>query len=79
MKIHQDWICSVKWVQATPAEGAWLWTLWQVDAVEGQDEPKLTKLEDGVTLTKLGVYWNVWRECRKRGFRFRPNIRGKIN
>jgi hypothetical protein len=75
----QDWICTCKWVQTTISDGAWLWTLWQVDKVEGQDEPKLTKLDEGVAMTKLGVYWAIWKQCRKRGFRFRPNVRGTLD
>ena len=72
--MNQDWICTSKWVQATPSDGLWVWTLWQVDEVEGK--PKLTKLHEGTAFNKLSVYWQVWRQCRQRGFRFRPNVRG---
>lgn len=75
--MHQDWICSVKWVQANYTNGAWFWTMWFVDEGEN-DEPKLTKVAEGVALNKLGVYWRVWRQCRKHGLRFRPNVRGTI-
>lgn len=77
-KTQQDWIVTIKWVQATVSEGAWFWTFWQLDKVEGEDKPKLTVLEEGAAMSKLGVYWAAWKECRKRGFRFRPNMRGQI-
>lgn len=70
--VPQDWICTVKWVQATVSEGAWLWTLRLVDVVDGERIPKLHTLEEGVAMTKLGVYWNVWRACRKRRLKFQP-------
>jgi hypothetical protein len=72
MAKNQDWICTVKWVQATPSDGAWLWTMHLVhDGVPGW-------LAEGVAFTKLGVYWSVWRQCRKHGLRYRPNVRGVI-
>lgn len=73
----KEWVCSVKWVQATMSDGAWFWTLYLIEA-DVDDEPKLIKLEEGAATTKLEVYWRIWRLCRKHGLRFRPNIRGKI-
>lgn len=70
--MDQDWICTVKWVQATLSDGTWLWTLWLVDKVDGEQRPKLNSLAEGAAFTKLGVYWQVWRTCRKRGLRFNP-------
>lgn len=77
---HQDWICSVKWVQTTPGEGAWHWTMWLVGDTPGEvvDKPKLEKLAEGVAFWKITVYWKVWRACRKNGLTFRPNVRGTI-
>lgn len=70
--MNQDWVCTLKWVQAGPVEGAWSWTLYLVDEVEGERIPKLNSLASGIAFWKLGVYWKVWRACRKHGLRFRP-------
>jgi hypothetical protein len=81
---RQDWVCSVKWVQATPTTGGWYWKLWLVkdDKPQGQKQPDdtilLKPLAEGVATTKLGVYWQVFWACRKNGLRFRPNVRGTI-
>jgi hypothetical protein len=75
--MKQDWICTVRWVQATMSDGAWTWTMWLVNRDE-DDKPDLTRLTDGVCMTKLGVYWEVWRICRRHGLRFRPNIHGTV-
>lgn len=73
----KEWICVVEWVQATAAEGAYSWTMYEI--LEGSDEqPNLSKMASGIAFWKLGVYYRVWRECRKRGMRFRPNVRGTI-
>lgn len=78
----QDWICTAKWVQATPSDGAWLWKVFLVidtnKGIEREKEPELVKVEEGMAFTKLGVYWKVWRVCRKHKLRFRPNVRGNF-
>lgn len=72
----KEWICVVEWIQATAAEGAYSWTMYEILTVK--DGPELSKLASGIAFWKLGVYWKVWRECRRRGLRFRPNVRGTI-
>ena len=67
--MDQDWICTVRWVEATPSDGMWFWTL---SLVAGEEKLELVKLEEGATMYKLGVYWNVWQACRKHNLRFRP-------
>lgn len=74
--MSQDWICTVKWIQATPTDGAWLWKIFLI--IEAKGEPELVKVEEGTAFNKLSVYWKAWRACRKHGLRFRPNVRGKI-
>ena len=68
--MDQEWICTAKWYQATPSDGVWLWTLYRIDGIESKH--RLVKLEEGSAFSKLGVYWKVWRVCRKCGFKFRP-------
>lgn len=74
----KEWICVVEWVQATPGEGAYSWTMYQITETK-HAKPNLIKLASGIAFWKLEIYWKVWRECRKRGMRFRPNVRGKID
>lgn len=69
MDNNQDWVCTVEWVEATPSEGMWFWTL---SLVTGEEKLKLLKLEEGATVSKLGVYWNCWKACRKHNLKFRP-------
>lgn len=66
---RDDWICVVRWVQATPADGAYMWTMWLIDPSGNVRKPNLT---GGVAFWKLGVYWKVWRACRKHNLRFKP-------
>jgi hypothetical protein len=74
MRREQDWIVTVKWIEATPCEGMWSWTLWLVD----DGKPRQPAAREGMAFTRPGVYWAVWRECRRRGLRFRPNVRGTL-
>lgn len=67
-----EWVCTYEWVQATPIEGAWFWTLYLIH------DDVLGKLEEGVAFSRLGIYWQVWRLCRKHGLGFHINIRGEI-
>lgn len=68
----EDWICTVTWVAASPGEGMWWWKLHLIhDGIPGV-------IVSGHAFTKLGVYWKVWRACRKYGLSFRPNVRGEI-
>lgn len=77
--MHQDWICVVKPV-FVPEGGAYFWTMYLVDPPfpHEDQEPHLTKIADGVAMYKLGVYWQVFKACRKNGLRFRPNVSGTI-
>lgn len=67
----EDWVCSYEWNQATMSDGLWVWRVYLIERGE-DDEPKLTKLVSGTAFTRLSVYWQVWRQCRKHGLRFRP-------
>lgn len=65
--MDQDWICTIKWVQATPSYGGWIWDVYLV-----KEDTKLERIAGGAALNKLSIYWKVWRVCRKHGLRFRP-------
>lgn len=79
----KEWVCVVEWVQATPTVGGYLWKLLLLDdgnppVKRDSDTIILTQLAEGVASTKIGVYWQCFKACRKNGLRFRPNIQGSI-
>jgi hypothetical protein len=69
--MSQDWVCAMEWDQATLSDGLWVWRLYLVKP-DGEGKPSLTKLVSGTAFTRLSVYWQVWRQCRKHNLRFRP-------